>query len=224
MPCSPPLDMRRVRVLTSALAAWLAATCLLGGCAGTGEPESAGHTRPASAPERLWAGSKPPEPLGPPNSAGKPTPLRALPRVPSGDIHAVAPLTIARAAAGPLDASDDTVKKIKECRSVGQRPCAVQAPRYRDLNGDGKDDMLLATETGGSWVSLWAFTVKDGVVTQILAVSNRARSVELSGRDVIVWEPVDTGGYDMRRIYSWDEHLKAMNERVTEYVSSSPTR
>ncbi|KAA6221241.1 hypothetical protein CP973_03950 [Streptomyces albofaciens JCM 4342] len=209
------------RPLTLAL---VCASVLLGGCAATGDPKSAGRTPAASAPERVWTGSKPPEPLGPPNSAGRPMPLRALPRVPSGDIHQVAPLTIARGAAEPMDPSDDTAKKIKECRAIGQRPCAVQAPRYRDLNGDGKDDLLLAVDTGGSWVSLWAFTVKDGVLTQILGVSNRVRSVELAGRDVIAWEPVEAGGYDMRRIFSWDERLQAMNERVTEYVESSPRK
>ncbi|MFH8748859.1 hypothetical protein ACH4GK_11875 [Streptomyces rimosus] len=209
------------RSLTLAL---VCASALLSGCAVTGDPKSAGRTPAASAPEQVWAARKSPEPLGPPNSAGKPTPLRTLPRVPSGDIHQVAPLTIARAAAGPMDSSDDTAKKIKECRSIGQRPCAVQTPRYRDLNGDGKDDLLLAIETGNAWVSLWAFTVKDGVITQILGVSDSARSVELSGRDVIAWDPVEAGGYDMRRVFSWDERLQAMNERVTEYVESSPRK
>lgn len=73
-------------------------------------------------------------------------------------------------------------------------------------------------------MSLWAFTVKDGVITQILGVSDSARSVELSGRDVIAWDPVEAGGYDMRRVFSWDERLQAMNERVTEYVESSPRK
>ncbi|WP_030678514.1 hypothetical protein [Streptomyces rimosus] len=218
---SPTAFLRRAQAVAPGLALSLVgASVLLSGCAATGDPKSAGRTPAASAPEQVWSASRPPKPLGPPNSAGRPTPLRALPRVPSGNIHEVAPLTIARAAAEPMDASDDTVKKIKECRTIGQRPCAVQAPRYRDLTGDGKDDLLLAIEAGNGWVSLWAFTVKDGVITQVLANSNSARSVELSGREVILWDPVTTGGYELRRVYTWDERLQAMNERVTEYVET----
>ncbi|MFH9423016.1 hypothetical protein [Streptomyces sp. NPDC017529] len=209
--------LRSLRVVALALAA---ACTLLSGCGVTGEAKSAGSTPAVSAPERVWTGKTPPEPLGPPNSAGRPTPLRSMPRVPSGDIHEIAPLTIARAAAEPMSGDDETAKSIKACRALGQKACAVQAPHYRDLNGDGKDELLLAIETSGSWISLWAFTVKDGVITQILGVSERSRSVELAGRDVIVWEPVDTGGYDLRRVFSWDERLQALNERVTEYVES----
>ncbi|MGW7557857.1 hypothetical protein ACWGJZ_42360, partial [Streptomyces rimosus] len=63
-----------------------------------------------------------------------------------------------------------------------------------------------------------AFTVRDGVVTQIMDAGVTPSSVELSGRDVLVREPADYAGYDLRRVYTWDAHLQVMNERVTEYV------
>ncbi|WP_242440809.1 hypothetical protein [Streptomyces sp. CB02923] len=209
----------------------LAATCactLLSGCNGVGEPKSAGRTAGASAPALLWPGRTPaPEQTYEPNSAERPAPLRGAPRVPSGDMRRVSPLAVAKAKVdamtGALD-GDGTNRKIKECRTAGRKPCPVQTPQYRDLNGDGKDELLLGIESGKTFLFLWGFTVKDGVVTQIMDAGVTPLSVELSGHDVIVREPAGSGGYSLRRVYSWDEHLQAMNERVIEYDESRTTR
>ncbi|MFH8346040.1 hypothetical protein [Streptomyces sp. NPDC018045] len=212
-----------------AVALGLAATCtLLSGCDGTGEPRSAGRTPGASAPALLWPGRTPaPEQSYEPNSAERPSPLRGAPRVPSGDLHRVSALAVAKAKVaamtGALD-EDGTNQKIKECRTAGRKPCPVQTPQYRDLNGDGKDELLLGVDAGNTFLFLWGFTVRDGVVTQIMDAGVTPLSVELSGREVIVREPAGTGGYSLRRVYSWDEHLQAMNERVIEYDESRTTR
>ncbi|MCF3174941.1 hypothetical protein IPZ61_16650 [Streptomyces sioyaensis] len=227
MPRTPPAPEGRTRAALPALALTMAsALFLVSGCAGAGEPKSAGPTPAASAPKQLWTPRKPPPALPEPNAKltdGVPSPVRGLPRVPSGDIHQVSALAVAKARlttmTSPLD-EEGTDQKIKDCKAIGQRPCPVQAPEYRDLNGDGKDELLLGVASGPYFLFLWAFTVKDGRVTVILDQAERPRWVKLSGRDVIVQEPADNG-YDIRRVYSWDKREQAMDERTTEYVESS---
>ncbi|MEV5594957.1 hypothetical protein [Streptomyces sp. NPDC052496] len=212
-----------------AVAAALAATCaLVSGCAGTGAPKSAGRTAGASAPALLWPDRTPaPQQSYEPNSAERPEPVRGVPRVPSGDMHQVSALAVAKAKVaamtGNLD-EDGTNRKIKECRVAGRKPCPVQRPEYRDLNGDGKDELLLGVESGKTFLFLWGFTAKDGVVTQIMDAGVTPLSVELAGHDVIIREPAGSGGYTLRRVYSWDKRLQAMNERVIEYDESRTTR
>ncbi|MFI9233676.1 hypothetical protein [Streptomyces rimosus] len=182
------------------------ASVLLSGCAATGEPKSAGRTAAVSAPSRLWPGrTAPPQPTEPPAAVDTPKPLRALPRVWSGDMRRVPALDVARA----VD---------EGCRAAGRAPCPMETPQYRDLTGDGKDELLLGVASGKTSLSLRAFTVRDGVVTQIMDAGVTPSSVELSGRDVLVREPASYAGYDLRRVYTWDAHLQVMNERVTEYV------
>ena len=224
---TPPAPEGRARTALPVLALTMAsAVFLASGCSGAGEPKSAGHTPAASAPQQMWAPKTPPPPLGEPNSElndGVPSPVRGLPRVPSGDIHQVSALAVAKARlttmTTPLD-EEGTDKKIKNCKAVGRKPCPVQPPQYRDLNGDGKDELLLGIASGPYFLFLWAFTVKNGQVTLIMDEAERPRSVELSGHDVIVQEPADRG-YDIRRVYSWDKREQAMGERTYAYVESS---
>ncbi|MFD9208113.1 hypothetical protein ACFVZM_17775 [Streptomyces sioyaensis] len=224
---TPPAPEGRSRAALPVLALVMAsAVFLVSGCSGAGEPKSAGPTPAASAPKQLWTPRKPPPPLGEPNSElndGVPSPVRGLPRVPSDDIHRVSALAVAKARlttmTAPLD-EEGTDEKIKNCTALGQEPCPVKAPQYRDLNGDGRDELLLGIASGPYFLFLWAFTVSHGQVTLIMDEAERPRSVKLSGRDVIVQEPADRG-YDIRRVYSWDKREHAMNERTFEYVESS---
>ncbi|MFI9078146.1 hypothetical protein ACIGW8_16935 [Streptomyces sioyaensis] len=224
---TPPAPEGRARAALPVLALTMAsALFLVSGCTGAGEAKSAGHTPAASAPKQMWAPKTPPPPLPEPNAKltdGVPSPVRGVPRVPSGDIHQISALAIAKARlttmTGPLD-EEGTDEKIKNCKAVGQKPCPVQSAQYRDLNGDGKDELLLGIVSGPYFLFLWAFTVKDGRVTVILDQAERPRSVKLSGRDVIVREPADNG-YDIRRVYSWDKREQAMDERTYAYVESS---
>ncbi|MEJ8646772.1 hypothetical protein WKI65_01480 [Streptomyces sp. MS1.AVA.3] len=222
-----PAPAGRTRAALPVLALAMASALLAAtGCTGVGEPKSAGRTPTASAPQQLWAPKTPPPPLAEPNSKvtdGVPSPVRGVPRVPSGDIHQVSALAIAKARlttmTSPLD-EEGTDKKIKDCTTAGQTPCPVQKPQYRDMNGDGKDELLLGIASGRYFLFLWGFTVEDGRVTLILDQAQRPLSVELSGRDVIVREPADKG-YDIRRVYSWDPREQAMEERTFEYLESS---
>ncbi|MFD9209447.1 hypothetical protein ACFVZM_24615 [Streptomyces sioyaensis] len=199
---------------------------LLSGCTeGTGEPRSAGRTAAASAPARLWPDRSPaPQPstdeVGAPE---RPSPLRGVPRVRSGDIRTVPLLTIVKAQVlagsevkGSPELDQAVTEKIEHCATDRKR-CPVRAPQYRDLNGDGKDELIVGIEGTNHVLALWVFMLKDGVVTRIMDAGTTPLSVEVTGGDVILREPTGTPGYDMRTVYSWDKRTQAMILRVMEF-------
>ncbi|WP_432001023.1 hypothetical protein [Streptomyces sioyaensis] len=199
---------------------------LLSGCTeGTGEPRSAGRTAAASAPARLWPDRSPaPQPstdeVGAPE---RPSPLRGVPRVRSGDIRTVPLLTIVKAQVlagsevkGSPEFDQAVTEKIEHC-ATDRRRCPVRAPQYRDLNGDGKDELIVGIEGTNHVLALWVFMLKNGVVTRIMDAGTTPLSVEVTGGDVILREPTGTPGYDMRTVYSWDKRTQAMILRVMEF-------
>ncbi|MFH8409880.1 hypothetical protein ACH4FX_34640 [Streptomyces sp. NPDC018019] len=223
----PPLP-GPVRAWLPALAGATAAS-LVGGCAGTGEARSTGPTPAVSAPAQLW----PEPPLPPRPAAGKasadtrPAPLHGVPDVPSGDIRRASWLEIVKAQTAADSAhhggpqfGPSTLRKIRRCTADQQRDkqCPVRAPRYRDLNGDGKDELIVGIEEGADHLlAVWVFTVRDGKVTRIMDAGARPLSVQVSGRDVILREPSDSAGYEMRTVYSWDAHEQSMELRAMEF-------
>lgn len=224
LPRSRPVP-GRIRVLPPVLGVAVGGLLLSGCMEGTGEPKSAGRTAAASAPARLWP-ERPPAPQPSKDEVGareKPSPLRGVPHVPSGDIRRVPLLTVVKAQV--LAGSEDdgspqfdaaTAEKIEHCATDRKR-CPVRAPQYRDLNGDGKDELIVGIEGADHVLALWVFMLKDGVVTRIMDASATPLSVEVTGGDVILREPTGTPGYDMRTVYSWDTHSQAMILRVMEF-------
>ncbi|MFI1304148.1 hypothetical protein [Streptomyces sioyaensis] len=199
---------------------------LLSGCTeGTGEPKSAGRTAAASAPARLWPDRSPaPQPSTDEVGAReRPSPLRGVPRVRSGDLRTVPLLTIVKAQVlagsevkGSPEFDPAVTEKIEHCATDRKR-CPVRAPQYRDLNGDGKDELIVGIEATNHVLALWVFTLKDGVVTRIMDADTTPLSVEVTGGDVILREPTGTPGYDLRTVYSWDKRTQSMILRVMEF-------
>ncbi|MFF4603162.1 hypothetical protein ACFY12_10465 [Streptomyces sp. NPDC001339] len=202
----------------------LSALTLLTGCTtGTGEPKSAGRMRALSAPQQLWPDRKPaPRPTYAKRLPdGVALPVRGLPQVPSGDIHQVPVPAIAKAHANDSLSEGEDAQKIKHCQAAGREPCPIRTPHFRDLNGDGRDELVLGIDMGSNSLFLWVFTVKDNRVTLIMDESVHARSVKLSGRELIVQEP-EGNGYDTRMVFAWNARLQAMQERGYSYVKPSP--
>ncbi|TXD00268.1 hypothetical protein FS847_02085 [Streptomyces sp. ISID311] len=146
-----------------------------------------------------------------------------MPHVPSGDIRTVPLLTVvnAQVLAGSEDNGSPqfdqaTTEKIEHCATDRKR-CPVRDPQYRDLNGDGKDELIVGIEGADHVLALWVFMLKDGVVTRIMDAGATPLSVEVTGGDVILREPTGTPGYDMRTVYSWDKRTQAMILRVMEF-------
>ncbi|HET6354837.1 hypothetical protein [Streptomyces sp.] len=219
--------------MTSLALAVAGMVLLLSSCAGSGEPLSAGRTPRASAPVQLWPDRKPPPaPQLPPGRSVDAVP--GVPRVPSGDIRKADWLTVvkARVAAGSNlmgepQFDDDTKQKINACNAEPAQ-CPVQTPRYQDLTGDGKAELIVGIEAHdteaddieyGTFLAVWVFTLNRGVVTQILEKDSNPLSIEIANGELIMRGYLGTPGRGkeiVRSVYAWDPQSKAMALRMIE--------
>ncbi|WP_189545270.1 hypothetical protein [Streptomyces gelaticus] len=199
------------------------ASALLGGCVEAGEPQSAGHASVAPAPVRLWP-EKPPAPRPAPDWYGpeEPTPLPGLPEVPSGDIRqldadSVVAAQIAADARRQRPAFDENMqKRISRC-SAEPDQCPVRTPEYKDLTGDGKDELIIGIEERQHALVLWVYRIRNGAVTQILNTVGRVLSVEVADGDLVMRESSDSAGYEARTVFSWDSAHQIMMSKEMEY-------
>ncbi|MEE4418068.1 hypothetical protein [Streptomyces bugieae] len=202
----------------------VAVTLVATGCTGTsGEPRSAGATSVASAPARLWP-DRAPAPQPPPDKTGLdgPSPLPGLPRVPSGNIRTLNALDVVKAQIAE-DARHDspafdkaTEREINQCGDHPRR-CPVRAPEYQDLTHDGKDELIVGIEGKEHALAIWAYMLRGGVVNRILDTAGTPLSVDVSDGDVIMREPTDSPGYEMRTVHAWDERRQTMEIRTMEF-------
>lgn len=220
--------MRPYRALTTACAV-AAGAALLTGCDNGGGIESAGRTPAAVGPARLW-------PQLPPASAapydygeGETARIPGI-EVPGGDVRRLDPVAVVQAglkartdrSSGTGELPAQTVRRIEECRT---RPgaCPVLEPYFRDLTGDGKDEMVLAVRMPGRQLSVRVYTHDKGGLTRIMSTSDAVISVELAGRDLVVRAPSAITGYEYRTSWSWDERQRAMLPTLDEILRRPPT-
>ncbi|MEU4948554.1 hypothetical protein [Streptomyces lavendulae] len=129
---------------------------LLAGCGNTGGLAAAGPTPTASGPVHLW-----PERAGaevPPADPGGAPPeyVQGLPRVVGQNVHDVDPVALVQAelrarpglVTGPDGMPAETAAAIMACGTAGEdaRRCPVRRPYYRDLTGNGKDEVVVGIE------------------------------------------------------------------------------
>ncbi|GAB7035757.1 hypothetical protein AB0G35_15395 [Streptomyces sp. NPDC021749] len=203
---------------------------LLGGCAQDGAPKSAGHAAPVTGPAQLWPGSKP-APAAPPATGGeeRPQPLTAVPRVPSGDIRKVSAGSVLLAQIDADKRRDQPVfeegeeRKIRSCADrPGTGSCPVKAPEYHDLTGDGKDELIVGVRSGSNLLIIYAYTLKNGVVTSILGSTSSPQSVEVADHKLVIHEPGDAAGYESRTVYVWDARHQVMTIQDVGYGRRAP--
>ncbi|ARF58489.1 hypothetical protein [Streptomyces gilvosporeus] len=203
---------------------------LLGGCVEAGAPKSAGHASAVTGPERLWPDRKPAPPSAPATEGQeKPQPLTALPRIPSGNIRK---LSAGKVLLAQIDADKrrdmpvfekDEERKIRACADrPGARSCPVRAPEYHDLNGDGKDELILGVESKDHLLIMWAYTLKKGVVNSILDATSYPQSVEVANHKLVIHEPGDAPGYESRTVYVWDARHQVMTIQDVGYGRRTP--
>ncbi|MFD8542474.1 hypothetical protein [Streptomyces sp. NPDC059649] len=231
MPLVRGLRAPRAVVRAVALASVAAGTAaLLGGCAQAGAPKSAGHAAPVTGPAELWPGSKP-APAASPATGGEeaPQPLTALPRVPSGDIRKVSAGSVLLAQIDADKRRDQPVfekgeeRKIRACAGKpGSRSCPVRAPEYHDLTGDGKDELIVGVQSGSNLLIIYAYTLKNGVVTSILGSTSSPQSVEVADHKLVIHEPGDAPGYESRTVYVWDARHQVMTIQDVGYGRRAP--
>ncbi|MDN0195727.1 hypothetical protein [Streptomyces sp. S.PNR 29] len=205
------------RARTAAVVAVLLATAA--GCGDAGELRGAGATPTAVSPARLWPdltpASSPAFDIGEVDTEA----VKGV-AVPGDDIREVDPVAVVRAeiAGDPGDyhGSDapyrETTRRMAYCaKGPDHGPCPVLRPYYRDLTGDGRDELTLGfRQLPGNLTAVRVYTVDKHRLIQVMAYEDAVSAVELAGRSVIVRSPSEVAGYEYRLQWTWDQHQRAM--------------
>ncbi|WP_405414762.1 hypothetical protein [Streptomyces rubiginosohelvolus] len=194
----------------------VAALALLSGCGAAGGLKSAGDAPSAVEPKALW-----PE-LPPASSApydygeGETARIPGI-RVTGRDVRRLDPVAVAQAGlkaktdrdSGLDELPDGTVRQIKACRTAPD-DCPVLPPYYRDLTGDGRDELVLGIRMPDQQLAVRVYMPDAGGLTRIMSTYDAVISVELAGRDLIMRAPSVIPGYEYRTAWSWDDRQRAM--------------
>ncbi|WP_299528995.1 hypothetical protein [uncultured Streptomyces sp.] len=212
---------------TAMVCAVAACTTLLTGCGDdVRDPVSAGRAPSAVGPSRLWP--ELPAASAAPHDYGEGVTAR-IPgvEVPAGGVRELDPVAVVTAGlkAVPARADDSDVLPAETVRQVRACPadpgdCPVLAPYYRDLTGDGEDELILAVRLPGRQLSVRVYSAGRAGLTRIMATSDAVISVQLAGRDLIVRAPSVIPGYEYRTAWSWDRRQGAMLPTRDEILRS----
>ncbi|MGV9339118.1 hypothetical protein [Streptomyces sp. NPDC003688] len=202
----------RVAGLVAVLAAGLA------GCGDSGGLLADGRAPVAVGPATLWPDLRPASsPAYPYDVASRET-VQGI-RVPGDGIRAVDPVAVVTAelAAHPDDygskgAYHSTVDGMKNCAEGARNPkCPLLKAYYRDLTGDGRDDLTLGFHLGPTnQTAVRVYTAEGHALVRVLADNDAITGVELAGRSVIVRSPAEISGYEYRTTWEWDAEQRAM--------------
>ncbi|WP_406440514.1 hypothetical protein OHB00_34030 [Streptomyces sp. NBC_00631] len=204
-------------------AATVAAVALLAvtaaGCGDSGGLRGAGATPTAISPAKLWPDLRPAASPAWPYDEGSSETVKGI-TVSGDDIRGVDPVTVVRAeiASDPADygskgAYHDTATRMKECGASGGggAGCPLLKPYYRDLTGDGRDELTLGFRLyPTNQTALRVYTVDKHRLVQVLDDNDAIIGVELAGRTVIVRSPAGISGYEYRTTWAWDPQRKTM--------------
>ncbi|MET9804111.1 hypothetical protein [Streptomyces sp. NPDC006368] len=214
-------------VALSALA--LVGAVAVPGCDDPGGLESAGPTPTAVGPVPLWPDLPPV--TAPPIDYGE-SDTERVPgiEVPDGDVRRLDPVAVVRteAAAHPDRFSgadgryEETVERIAECRSR-PKACPVLKPYYRDLTGDGRDELIVGIRMPDQQLGLRCYMPEKGGLTRIMSTVEQIVSVRLAGRDLVT-RVVSAGipGYEYRTAWTWDAQQRAMLPTRDEIIRVKP--
>ncbi|MGC0329522.1 hypothetical protein RKD23_002512 [Streptomyces sp. SAI-170] len=212
------------------LAVWaVAVLAVVTGCGDAGGLRGAGATPTAVGPARLW-----PE-LAPASSPAfdfdeAETKVIKGVRV-TGGIHEVDPVAIVRAEvdgdpkryAGEKAEFRETGARMADCADgPGKGRCPVLRPYYRDLTGDGRDDLTLGfRQLPGTLTAVRVYTVDRHRLVQVMHYEDALSGVELAGHSVIIRSPSEVAGYEYRLQWTWDPDQKAMLLTQDEMLRTS---
>ncbi|MFB7514021.1 hypothetical protein [Streptomyces sp. NPDC056144] len=222
---------QRVRrgVVRGAVFAAACATLVAGCGSGEGGLRSAGATPTAVGPVRLWP--ELPPVTDPPIDYGE-SDTERVPgvEVPDSDVRRVTPIAVVQAEvrarpgtySGGDGLYDETVRAIEAC---GTKPaaCPVMRPYYRDLTGNGRDELIVGIRMPDQQVGVRVYLAENGGLTRIMSTVDQVVSVELAGRDLIMRvSSAGIPGYEYRTAWSWDETQHSMLPASDEIVRVKP--
>ncbi|MFB7912841.1 hypothetical protein [Streptomyces sp. NPDC056061] len=218
----------RVRCRMTAVLAAVVGGALLTGCGAGGGLRSTGPASHAVGPARLWP-ELPPASAAPYDYGEGETARIPGVELPDGDVHRLDPVAVAQAelkarpdrSSGAAELPADTVRRISECGGTSAS-CPVLRPYFRDLTGDGKDEMVLGIRLADDQVSIRVYMPEAGGLTRILSTSDAVISVELAGQDLIMRVPSAITGYEYRTAWTWDERQRAMLPTRDEILRMPP--
>ncbi|MFJ8314140.1 MULTISPECIES: hypothetical protein [unclassified Streptomyces] len=206
---------------------------LLAGCGTSHVAVSAGQVRPASAPLQLWPDQGPrasPPPALVDSPPADPQPDPGFPPVPSGNLHDADSLAVVQRAVatshpevGPEALDAHTVQAVSACRTIGVAPCPVLSPVYRDVTGDGTDELILGIPMEDpQFLSLRVYGLKGTRVVSLLAAPVSNGDITIAGHQLVVTSPVESG-YQRRETYTYDRTTQQMVISSTDYRTQSPS-
>ncbi|MGW3145628.1 hypothetical protein ACWDG1_13280 [Streptomyces sp. NPDC001177] len=230
MPFSRPARTALSAVAVGLLAATAAA------CGDTGGLRRAGATPTAISPVKLWPDLRPASSPAYEYDEGSTEVVKGF-TDPGRDIRKVDPVAVVRAEIaahpddyGPKGPYHETAVRMDECAKGGNRSrCPLLKAYYRDLTGDGREDMTLGFRlfpTNQTAVRVYAF--EGDRLVQVMADNDAIIGVELAGRAVIVRSPAGITGYEYRTTWEWDQSQHAMVFTRDEFLrtgrrKASPT-
>jgi hypothetical protein len=225
---------RPVRTVAAVALLLAAATA----CGDAGELQGAGSTPTAISPDRLWPHLPPA--TGPAFEIGEVnTEVIKDVKVPGDDIHQVDPVALVRReiAASPGDYGagspyHQTSVRMADCgrgagtsTGTGTGKCPVLEPYYRDLTGDGRDELTLGfRQLPEKLTAVRVFTVDKHRLVQVMNWEDAVSGVELAGRSVIIRSPSEVAGYEYRLQWTWDADQKAMLLTHDEMLRTGPDK
>jgi hypothetical protein len=194
----------------------VAALALLSGCGAAGGLESAGEAPSAVEPKHLWPDLPPASSAPYDYGEGETARIPGI-RVTGGDVRRLDPVAVAQAGlkaktdrdSGLDELPDATIRQIEACRTAVD-DCPVLPPYYRDLTGDGRDELVLGIRMPDRQLALRVYMPDGDRLTRIMSTYDAVISVELAGRDVIMRAPSVIPGYEYRTAWSWDNRQRAM--------------
>ncbi|MGW3519184.1 hypothetical protein [Streptomyces hydrogenans] len=198
---------------------------LLAGCGGQGGLKSDGPAETAVGPVRLWPELPPAS--DPPADYGE-TDTERVPgiTVRGADVRTVDPVAVVRAEVAS-DTGDDgmderTARAVLACDTAPAR-CPVLSPYYRDLTGNGRDELIVGIRLPEQQVAVRVYLAERGGLTRVMSTVDQVISVELAGRDLIV-RAASAGipGYEYRTAWSWDRLQHSMLPARDEIVPVRP--
>ncbi|WP_405990822.1 hypothetical protein [Streptomyces sp. NBC_00986] len=214
-PSRPGRPVRAARTTTAV--ALLLATAVA--CGDTGALRGAGATPTATSPAKLWPNLSPASSPAYDFDEADTETVKGI-TVPGDDIRKVDPIAVVRAeiAANPSDYAGSkapyrgTAERIGDCETGGGRgACPVLKPYYRDLTGDGRDDLTLGFRLlPTKMTAVRVYTVEKHRLVRVMANDDAVSGVELAGRSVIIRSPSELAGYEYRVQWTWDADQKAM--------------
>ncbi|MEV6766155.1 hypothetical protein AB0N16_37110 [Streptomyces sp. NPDC051105] len=222
---------RPVRQALAAAAVALLATAVAG-CGDSGGLQAAGATPTAVSPVKLWPDLRPASSPAWPYDEGSAQTVKGV-TVPGDDIRRVEPVAVVRAeiASGSADygskgAYHETSNRMKECAAGGGGArCPLLKPYYRDLTGDGREELTLGFRLyPTNQTALRVYTVEKHRLVEVLEDDDAIIGVELAGRTVIVRSPAGITGYEYRTTWVWDPEQKAMVFSRDEFLRTGKAR